>query len=91
MGTILVEGKSDEFQIRILLREFGINQPTLTGCRGKKEAVRDFENLVKGTGDFSGIQAVLCGLRLRCGFCCLILSGDSVLESVYSVGSRRAG
>lgn len=55
MGTILVEEKSDEFQIGILLREFGINQPTLTGCRGKKEAVRDFENLVKGTGDIAGI------------------------------------
>lgn len=55
MGTVLVEGKTDEFLIGILLRELGINQPTLTGCGGKKEAVRDFENLVKGTGDFAGI------------------------------------
>lgn len=55
MGTVLVEGKTDEFLIGILLREFGINQPTLTGCGGKKEAVRDFEELVKGTGDFAGI------------------------------------
>ena len=55
MGTILVEGKTDEFLIGILLRELGINQPTLTGCGGKKEAVRDFEELVKGTADFAGI------------------------------------
>lgn len=36
MGTVLSEGKANEFPIGILLREFGINQPTLTDCGGKK-------------------------------------------------------
>lgn len=55
MGAVLVEGKTDEFLLGILLKDLGITQPTLTGCGGKKEAIRDFENLVKGTGDFAGI------------------------------------
>ena len=55
MGKVLVEGRTDEFLIGILLKEFGINQPTLTGCGGKKKAVENFENLVKGTGEFAGI------------------------------------
>ena len=54
-GAILVEGKTDEFLLGILLNDLGIIQPTLTGCGSKKEAIRDFENLVKGTGDFAGI------------------------------------
>ena len=55
MGTVFVEGKTDEFLIGILLKELGISQPTLTGCGSKKEAVREFEHLVKGTDDFAGI------------------------------------
>lgn len=42
MGAVLVEGKTDAFLIGILLREFGINQPTLTDCGGKKGSCAGF-------------------------------------------------
>ena len=71
MGTILVEGKSDEFQIGILLREFGINQPTLTDCGGKK-------------GKLCGISRILLRgqaiFQLSRQFCV-----DSVCDAVFVV------
>lgn len=55
MGVVLVEGKTDEYLVGILLNSLGIVQPTLRGCGGKEEALCSFKHHVNGTEDFVGI------------------------------------